>query len=204
MACVAARASHATDRRPSGLREAPRGQIKLHRLGPPDFTLSLQPGDVMYLPRGALHTTDTSAAMEGASPSVHLTLGIDSWLVQEDFTTGKQLPALTMPQILHVVLSRCRAKHVALRQRENFVERLHHDVEFRRSMPVSFHNRCDVWMKAGEKLAQTQRFGQCGRDTSFIMNPEELESIVRLIWEEYTKELEIWRTAMTSLATSDN
>ena len=54
---------------PSPIVRSPDGED----FGPPQWDVLLEPGDVLYLPRGEVHHT----SVEG-SPSVHLTLGIDT------------------------------------------------------------------------------------------------------------------------------
>ena len=60
-------------------------------LGPPDVSVVLGPGDVLYVPRGVLHATRTVGGKGGGGVgprlSTHLTLGLDS-LSTRDFTTG--------------------------------------------------------------------------------------------------------------------
>jgi hypothetical protein len=109
-------------------------------LGSPSLVATLQQGDVLYVPRGTLHATDTGtgtgtgtscdhandvcaggdASGDGGSDgaaaahcsmhnkdaqgsrmvSVHLTVGLDSWAVERDSTTGSGLQGLTWPAIL--------------------------------------------------------------------------------------------------------
>lgn len=57
-------------------------QVDVSRLGPPDIETDLTPGQVLYVPRGALHHTSTSLVETADSalttvPSLHLTLGVN-------------------------------------------------------------------------------------------------------------------------------
>lgn len=57
-------------------------QVDVDRLGPPDIETDLKPGQVLYVPRGALHHTSTSLVETSDSaltsvPSLHLTLGVN-------------------------------------------------------------------------------------------------------------------------------
>ena len=57
-------------------------QVDVEQLGPPDIETDLMPGQVLYVPRGALHHTSTSlvettdVSLTGV-PSLHLTLGVN-------------------------------------------------------------------------------------------------------------------------------
>ena len=54
--------------------------LKMEELGEPLVDVVLEPGQVLYVPGGWPHTTDTLAEFcgEGSDPSVHLTVGIDT------------------------------------------------------------------------------------------------------------------------------
>jgi len=53
--------------------------LRLGELGPPLVDTVLGPGQVLYMPAGFPHTTDTVVGMaEERDPSVHLTLGVDT------------------------------------------------------------------------------------------------------------------------------
>lgn len=173
-------------------------QLQLSHLGEPDVTLLLHPGDVLYLPRGTIHATDTTGAIKGGSPSVHLTLGVDSWSV-EDFTTGRRLPALTIPEVLSRVLLRSRKFSRALEQQlQDDIEDLLDDVDFRRSMPAGEQNKCATWTKTVRSVLH--ELSHVNDLSSANLNEDETNIIMREIIEEYTKELEAWRAAMVTLA----
>ena len=40
-------------------------------------TFMLQPGDVLYIPRGFVHNASTTKTLVGGEPSLHLTFGIE-------------------------------------------------------------------------------------------------------------------------------
>ena len=50
------------------------------RLGPAALTVSLRPGDVLYVPRGCIHATDT-AELPAGELSAHLTVGLEAALL---------------------------------------------------------------------------------------------------------------------------
>jgi hypothetical protein len=57
-------------------------QVDVEQLGPPDIEIDLTPGQVLYVPRGALHHTsttlvETTDASLTDVPSLHLTLGVN-------------------------------------------------------------------------------------------------------------------------------
>jgi hypothetical protein len=57
-------------------------QVDVDQLGPPDIETDLTPGQVLYVPRGALHHTSTSLIETTdpaltSVPSLHLTLGVN-------------------------------------------------------------------------------------------------------------------------------
>jgi hypothetical protein len=57
-------------------------QVDVNQLGPPDIETDLTPGQVLYIPRGALHHTSTSLVettdpVLTSVPSLHLTLGVN-------------------------------------------------------------------------------------------------------------------------------
>ena len=53
--------------------------LSLDELGPPLVDMVLGPGQMLYVPAGFPHTTDTVVGMSGEKdPSVHLTLGVDT------------------------------------------------------------------------------------------------------------------------------
>ena len=161
-------------------------QLERENLGQPDFTLVLQPGDVMYLPRGVIHATDTVDCTGGSSPSVHLTVGVDSWPV-DDFTTGGSLLGLTMPELLGSVLGGSDTTPLPPLWHEA-VQQLQNDVEFRRSVPVG-SGREDAW--AAAVRAALHRLVDAAMD-----EPE----VLRDIQEGYATRLEEWRVAMAALA----
>ncbi|CAN0474829.1 unnamed protein product, partial [Discosporangium mesarthrocarpum] len=57
---------------------------ELQSYGPPLLDVVVAPGQMLYVPTGFPHTTDTVTRIEleesgeAASPSVHLTMGVDS------------------------------------------------------------------------------------------------------------------------------
>jgi hypothetical protein len=162
-------------------------QLDLERLGQPDLTLVLQPGDVMYLPRGALHATDTAEGAGNSCPSVHLTVGVDSLPVR-DFSTGQTLPALTVAELLRTVLSGTGSGTLPPLWQEA-LHQLQDDVELRRSAPVG---TCDegAW-------AETVREG-LHKLVDAVMDdgPEAL----RKAQAGHAARLAKWRTAMAALA----
>ena len=107
----------------------------MERLGAPDHTVQLEPGEVLYVPRGAIHATDTAGAEEGegAGMSAHLTVGVDSWSVAGDFTTGKPIPALTLTALAERALG---SDATGARVRQRALEQLQGEVAFRRSLPL--------------------------------------------------------------------
>ena len=83
-------------------------------LGSPCFSLTLQPGHVLYVPRGALHATDTlDTTMRTDDLASHLTIGLDTWPVPEDFSSGLTLPGLSIHHIVKQLLTPKGAKHCA-------------------------------------------------------------------------------------------
>ena len=175
-------------------------QLELHCLGQPDLTVSLHPGDVMYLPRGALHATDTTAETKGGNPSVHLTIGVDSWAVA-DFTTGQQLPGLTMPQVVHRVLSRStNISSASQQQLRAIAQHLQENVVFRRSLPVGGEDIHAAWTQA--TCDAMKKLSLVHDVTSMGLNEQQVHDAVQELCEEHTKKLKIWRTAMRTLAAS--
>lgn len=169
-------------------------QLGLSQLGQPDVTLLLHPGDVLYLPRGAIHSTDTTGAIAGGRPSVHLTIGVDSWSI-EDFTTGRRLPALTIPEVLNrVLLGSRKLSRVVQQHLQDDIQDLQDDVDFRRSMPAGEQANCASWTKS---VRSTLHELSHVRDS---LNEDEIDAAVRELLEVYTKELNAWRAAMVTLA----
>jgi hypothetical protein len=74
-------------------------------MGPPLIDTVLRTGDVLYVPTGFPHTTDTSTAVDGVDknifhePSVHLTMGLDT-----------HVWCLTMAHLRWTLLQRCGKK----------------------------------------------------------------------------------------------
>eukprot|EP01044_Picomonas_judraskeda_P000344 COSAG03_NODE_15_length_22165_cov_72.809934_13_plen_435_part_00 len=177
-------------------------QLELHCLGQPDMTLSLHPGDVMYLPRGAIHATDTTGGTQGGSPSVHLTVGVDSWSVA-DFTTGQQLPALTMPQVVHRVLSRSTSVSSSSQQQWRAIaQHLQDSVVFRRSLPVGGEDKHSEWTQAARDAMK--ELSLVHDVASMCLNEQEVHDAVQELCEEHTEKLETWRAAMKTLASGGN
>eukprot|EP01043_Picozoa_sp_COSAG02_P052579 COSAG02_NODE_5687_length_4126_cov_2.973429_2_plen_428_part_00 len=181
-------------------------QLELSLLGQPDVTLLLHPGDVLYLPRGTIHATDTTTgAIKAGSPSVHLTLGVDSWSV-EDFTTGRRLPALTIPEVLRRVLLRSQKFSTALQQQklllQDDIEDLLRDINFRRSMPAGEQNKCATWAKTVRNALH--ELSHVNNLSSTNLSDDETNAFVREILAEYTTELEAWRAAMVTLAAGND
>lgn len=53
-------------------------ELPLASIGAPLLDTVMQPGQVLYIPAGYPHTTDTLAGVSSAEPSVHLTVGLDA------------------------------------------------------------------------------------------------------------------------------
>lgn len=53
-------------------------ELPLASLGEPLLDTVMQPGQVLYIPAGFPHTTDTLEGVSSTEPSVHLTVGLDS------------------------------------------------------------------------------------------------------------------------------
>ena len=54
-------------------------QLSIHELDPPVIDTVLSPGNILYIPAGYPHTTDTIEGIsEDSDPSVHLTVGVDT------------------------------------------------------------------------------------------------------------------------------
>ena len=106
----------------------------MERLGAPDHTVQLEPGEVLYVPRGAIHATDTAGAEEGegAGMSAHLTVGVDSWSVV-DYTTGKRVPSHSLTALAERALG---SDAMAARVRQQALEQLQGELAFRRSLPL--------------------------------------------------------------------
>ena len=56
-------------------------RLKTADLGPPELEFVLEPGDVLYIPRGVMHVADTSHVASGSPPdcSLHITVAIPTW-----------------------------------------------------------------------------------------------------------------------------
>jgi hypothetical protein len=122
--------------------------LSFEEMGPPIIDTVVQPGDVLYVPTGFPHTTDTSTTVDGADessvfeePSVHLTMGLDT-----------HVWCLTMAHMRWTLLQRCK-KNVNL-QIEN-------DKAYWNAMecvPLGFLGR-DAWKATVRSMAEGKGVG---------------------------------------------
>lgn len=105
--------------------------VDLERLGEPYLDVVLQPGDVLYVPRGCLHATATAdgggAALD-TEPSLHLTVGMEAMM--------DKAVALTWEAALGAGVQH-RHEHVVEGFYTALGQLINTDVALRRSVPAS-------------------------------------------------------------------
>ncbi|EDQ90497.1 uncharacterized protein MONBRDRAFT_31896 [Monosiga brevicollis MX1] len=103
--------------------------VASEELGEPYMDVLLQPGDILYVPRGVLHATSTP---EGDHPSMHLTVGMEAmWDLGIGQVWHHFLGAGAVAHHQHIV----EGLYTALRRKT------HEDARYRATMPASFYNR---------------------------------------------------------------
>jgi hypothetical protein len=122
--------------------------LSFEEMGPPLIDTVIQPGDVLYVPTGFPHTTDTSTNVDGTEESVfddtsvHLTMGLDT-----------HVWCLTMAHLRWTLLQRCG---------KNFNLKIEDDEAYwnaMESVPVGFLGR-DAWKSNVRSMAEGEGVGQ--------------------------------------------